>query len=266
MPADCSTKEQTTQTPILELRNVSHTYQARKDEIEAIRDINLAVFPHEFLCVLGPSGCGKSTILGLLAGFFQPAEGLALMEGEPILGPDRERGVVFQAETLYPWMNVRDNVAFGPRMQGVSREDCRTISDRYLKEMNLTAFADKKTYELSGGMKQRVALARVLANEPRVILMDEPFGSLDAVTRIQMQSLVRSIWHHEKRTILMITHEIDEELSLGTRLLVMSPGPGTIEQMHEVTFTDTALRSETGRVAISQEYVALRDEIFESIT
>ncbi len=259
-------KEKDNRIPILELRHVSHTYQARKNEIEAVRDVSIAVYPQEFLCILGPSGCGKSTLLGLLAGFFQPAEGEALMEGEPISGPDRDRGVVFQSETLYPWMNVRDNVTFGPRMLGKSREVCRAISDRYLKEMNLTAFADTKTYELSGGMKQRVALARVLANEPRVILMDEPLGSLDAVTRIQMQGLIRSIWNHEKRTIVMITHDIDEALSLGTRLLVMSPGPGTIEHAYTISFTMSALNSKTGRVAISEDYVALRDEIFQSIT
>ena len=184
-------------SPLLELRDVSHVYQLKKNETEAVRDISLSVYPEEFLCILGPSGCGKSTILNILAGFFPPAAGKALMEGQLIAGPDRERGVVFQTETLYPWMNVRDNISFGPRMHGADRQECQAISERYLKEMNLTDFADSKTYELSGGMKQRVALARVLANEPRVILMDEPFASLDAVTRIQMQNLVRYIWYHE---------------------------------------------------------------------
>ena len=151
-------------------------------------------------------------------------------------------------------------------MRGTTRQQCRQISDRYLAEMNLTAFADQKTYELSGGMKQRVALARVLANEPRVILMDEPFGSLVAVTRIQMQSLIRQIWRQEQRTIVMITHDIDEALSLGTRLMVMSTGPGTIEQTLPISFTETAFETDTGRVDITEAYVILRDEIYRSIT
>jgi taurine transport system ATP-binding protein len=252
--------------PVLELRNVSHTYAAKSGFIEALHDVSVAIHKHEFLCILGPSGCGKSTILGLLAGFFEPSDGLALIEGEKITGPDSGRGVVFQTETLYPWMNVRDNVVFGPRMRGAGKEECDAISQRYLAEMNLSAFAGKKTFELSGGMKQRVALARVLANEPRVVLMDEPFASLDAVTRIQMQTLIRGIWHNEKRTILMITHDIDEALSLGTRVLVMSSSPGTIMREFNTNFTFSALKAKNNRVEFTPEYVDLRDEIFSIIT
>lgn len=253
-------------TPILELRGVSHEYETKTGRIEALHDVDITVYEHEFLCILGPSGCGKSTILGLLAGFFEPAYGQVMMEGKEIIGPDSGRGVVFQSETLYPWMNVRDNVVFGPRMRGADKEECDVICERYLAEMNLTAFAGKKTFELSGGMKQRVALARVLANEPRVVLMDEPFASLDAVTRIQMQTLIRGIWHNEKRTILMITHDIDEALALGTRVLVMSSSPGTIEREFEIDFTFSAFGTKNNRVEFTVEYVKLRDEIFSIIT
>lgn len=255
----------TDQVPVLELKQVSHQYQTDDGSIEAVRDINLSVFEHEFVCVLGPSGCGKSTLLGLLAGFFPPADGEALIDGQPIIGPDSGRGVMFQSETLYPWMTVERNITFGPRMRGAGQTECDAISRRYLAEMNLNGYARKKTFELSGGMKQRVALARVLANEPRVILMDEPFAALDAVTRVQMQGLIRTIWHQEKRTIFMITHDIDEALSLGTRLIVMSPGPGTIEKVFTTDFTYSALDSEDQRVIIDSRYLERRDTIFRII-
>lgn len=251
--------------PVLELRHVSHQYETDDGSIEAVRDISLSVSEHEFVCVLGPSGCGKSTLLGLLAGFFPPADGEVLIDGRPVVGPDSGRGVMFQSETLYPWMTVEKNITFGPRMRGAGPAECAAISERYLAEMNLSGYARKKTFELSGGMKQRVALARVLANEPRVILMDEPFAALDAVTRIQMQALIRTIWHEEKRTIFMITHDIDEALSLGTRLLIMSPGPGTIEDVFTTAFTMSALANDDQRVTVSPEYLELRDMIFRII-
>jgi taurine transport system ATP-binding protein len=252
-------------SPVLELMAISHSYQTADGAIEAIRDINLSVDEHEFVCILGPSGCGKSTILNLLAGFFSPLAGQALIDGMPITKPDRNRGVMFQTDTLYPWMNVEDNITFGPRMRGAKSEECAAISQNYLSEVNLNTYGRKRVFELSGGMKQRVALARVLANEPRVILMDEPFAALDAVTRVQMQGLIRNIWHQEKRTIVMITHDIDEALSLGTRLVIMTRSPGTIEEIIETDFTITALNPPGQRVQITPEYIKLRDHIFQII-
>lgn len=252
-------------TPVLRLESISHIYQTADGIIDAVSNIDLDVMEQEFVCVLGPSGCGKSTLLNLLAGFFMPSSGRAMIDGVNITGPDSGRGVMFQTDTLYPWMNVEKNITFGPRMRGADQKECDQISSHYLQEVNLSEYARKNVFELSGGMKQRVALARVLANEPRVILMDEPFAALDAVTRIQMQGLIRKIWHQEKRTIFMITHDIDEALSLGTRLIVMTPGPGSIEEIINTDFTWTALDDPDQRVRITPEYVELRDHIFRII-
>ncbi|KKH69380.1 ABC transporter ATP-binding protein, partial [Methanosarcina mazei] len=166
-----------------------------------------------------PSGCGKSTLLKIIAGYLKPTVGLCLMHGEPITGPDWHRGVVFQSPTLYPWMNVRKNVEYGPRMRGLPPKDIKCIGSHFLEQVDLIDYSDKATFELSGGMKQRVSLARALANEPEVILMDEPFGALDALTRVNMQTLIRNIWQNNNSTIFMITHDIDEALSLGTRVI-----------------------------------------------
>lgn len=250
---------------LIEIENLSVTYTTNNEPLKAIYDIDLNIYKGDFICVLGPSGCGKSTLLKVLAGFLKQTEGSFLMKGKEIEGPDWNRGVVFQSASLYPWMNVRKNVEFGPKMKGLAKAEIARIADHYLEEVQLLKFADQATFELSGGMKQRVALARVLANEPEVMLMDEPFGALDALTRIHMQKLVRGIWQKNKNTIFMITHDVDEALSLGTRALVMSKSPGTIIKELKLDFHEKAIDARSGRVHMDEKYIKMKEEILDLI-
>lgn len=250
---------------LIEIKNLSVDYSTNKEPLKAIHDINLNIYRGDFICVLGPSGCGKSTLLKVIAGFLKQTKGTFLMKGKEVDGPDWSRGVVFQSASLYPWMNVRKNIEFGPKMKGLSKEAISKIATHYLEQVNLLKFEDQATFELSGGMKQRVALARVLANEPEVMLMDEPLGSLDALTRIHMQKLIRNIWNENHNTIFMITHDVDEALSLGTRVLVMSSSPGTIIKELDLNFIENAVDSRTGRVHINEEYLNFKEAILDLI-
>ncbi|SDY73326.1 taurine transport system ATP-binding protein [Proteiniborus ethanoligenes] len=251
---------------IIDVQNVSLTYETNTKPITALEDINLQIKKGEFLCVLGPSGCGKSTLLKIIAGYIIPTTGSCLMQGEPIKGPDWHRGVVFQSPTLYPWMSVRKNIEYGPRVRSLPQDEIKRIGQHYLEQVGLIEFGDKATFELSGGMKQRVALARALANEPEVILMDEPFGALDALTRVNMQTLIRNIWKDTKSTIFMITHDIDEALSLGTKVVVMSKTPGKILKEFSLDFTYTAMTNKNGRVKVGEEYIKIKEEIVDIIS
>ena len=250
---------------LIEIKDLSVVYSTSSEPLKAIHDIDLNIYKGDFICVLGPSGCGKSTLLKVLAGFLKETQGSVLMKGKEIQGPDWNRGVVFQSASLYPWMNVRKNVEFGPRMKGLAKEEIDKIASHYLEEVHLLKFEDQATFELSGGMKQRVALARVLANEPEVMLMDEPFGALDALTRIHMQKLVRGIWQKNHNTIFMITHDVDEALSLGTRAIVMSKSPGTIIKELKLDFYEKAIDARTGRVHMDEEYIKMKEEILDLI-
>ena len=203
---------------------------------EAVQDISLTVEPGEFVCLLGPSGCGKSTLLGALAGHLQPSKGAISVDGVAVDGPHAERGLVFQHHTLFPWRRVIDNVAFGLKMQGVARAERRRRALELLAMVGLEEFAQHYPAQLSGGMKQRVEIARVLINHPRVMLMDEPFGALDAQTRLMMQQLLLQLWARIRTTIVFITHDIDEALFLADRILVMSPRPGRIIEEIAVDF------------------------------
>ena len=199
----------------------------------ALDEVSLTIEPGEFVCLLGPSGCGKSTLLGALAGHLQPTHGEARLDGQRIDGPDPQRGLVFQHHTLFPWLSVQDNVAYGLKMRGVSRTERLQQAQALLKEVCLQGFEQRYPHALSGGMQQRVEIARVLINQPRVLLMDEPFGALDALTRLKMQELLLSLWSHLKTTIVFVTHDIDEALFMADRILVMSPRPGRIiEEIH----------------------------------
>ena len=199
----------------------------------ALDEVSLTIEPGEFVCLLGPSGCGKSTLLGALAGHLQPTHGEARLDGLRIAGPDPQRGLVFQHHTLFPWLSVQDNVAYGLKMRGVSRTERLQQAQALLKEVGLQGFEQRYPHALSGGMQQRVEIARVLINQPRVLLMDEPFGALDALTRLKMQELLLSLWGHLKTTIVFVTHDIDEALFMADRILVMSPRPGRIiEEIH----------------------------------
>ena len=215
--------------PILEMRNVSKVYAQNGRSIEALNGANLRVKKGEFICLIGASGCGKSTLLRLAAGFEAATAGDNLMWGVPDTGPGPSRGKVFQDYGLFPWLNVRDNIGFGPRSRGRPRSEIRDNVDRFLDLVGLRQFADVYPHQLSGGMKQRVAIARVLANDAEIVLMDEPFGALDAMTRERLQDELVEIWSRTGLTVLFVTHAIDEAIFLADRVVVMSPGPGRIE-------------------------------------
>jgi len=199
-----------------------------KQRFETLQDVSVSARPGEFICVLGPSGCGKSTLLGANAGHLLPSGGSIRIDGQPVQGPHPDRGLVFQQHTLFPWQKVLDNVAFGLKMKGIARTERRTRARELLKLVGLEGFENSYPSQLSGGMQQRVEIARVLINHPRVMLMDEPFGALDAQTRLKMQELLLDVWARIKTTIVFITHDIDEALFLADRILIMSPRPGRI--------------------------------------
>lgn len=247
---------------VVALEQVSLRYQAEAGGGAGVLEgIDLKLHEGEFVCLLGPSGCGKSTLLKLIAGFIPPTEGFVHMDGEPVKGPDWQRGVVFQQPPLYPWLTARENVRFGLKMRRVPQEESLRLADEYLAKVGLSEYAGSKPYELSGGMKQRVAIARALVNRPRVLLMDEPFGALDALTREDMQLLIRSIWRETRCTILFITHDVDEALFLGTRVLVMSSRPGRIIRELAPGFAGGPVEGSASRTRYSQEFLELREEV-----
>jgi len=194
----------------------------------AIEETSIRIEPGEFVCILGPSGCGKSTLLNAVAGYVRPQRGEVRVDGEPVKGPGPDRGMVFQQYSLFPWKTVKENVAFGPKVAGKPWRTAASIADTFLTMVGLTRFADRYPAELSGGMQQRVGIARALANYPRVLLMDEPFGALDAQTRQMMQESLLNIWSQFGTTVLFVTHDIDEAIFLSDRVLVMSAAPGRI--------------------------------------
>ncbi len=215
----------------LKIENVSMRFDLPDGgAVQALKDISIDLQPGELLSVLGPSGCGKTTLLNIVAGFLAPTAGQITLNGKRVHGPGPERGMVFQQGALFEWMNVRENVGFGPRMKGMAAKPKAEIVNHLLDVVGLRDFKDKAVYELSGGMQQRVALARCLANEPDVILMDEPLGALDALTREKMQGLVLKLWKETGKTIVLITHSVEEALLLGERLIVMAPRPGRIHK------------------------------------
>jgi len=217
-------------TPILEMKNVGKTYSQNGRAIEALRGANLRVKKGEFICLIGASGCGKSTLLRMAAGFEAATQGDNLMWGVPITAPGPSRGMVFQDYGLFPWLNVRDNIGFGPKSRGRTRGEIRDTVAHFIDLVGLQNFADVFPHQLSGGMKQRVAIARVLANDAEIVLMDEPFGALDAMTRERLQDELVEIWSRTGLTVLFVTHSIEEAIFLADRVVVMSPGPGRIER------------------------------------
>jgi len=221
----------------LVVEGVSKRFGAGPDIVQALQPIDLAVGAGEFVTIVGPSGCGKSTLLNIVAGFETPTAGRATLDGRLITGPGSERGVVFQQGALFTWMSVLDNVAFGPRALGKSVAESRAIAARYIELVGLTGFARRYPYELSGGMQQRVGIARALANEPEVLLMDEPFAALDQQTRELLQEEIRTIWRRTGKTILWITHSIEEALFLATHVVVMTARPGRIKAAFACSFS-----------------------------
>ncbi len=214
--------------PKLEVRGLSKSFMAQGKSLLVLKDIHLQLYPREFVCLVGASGCGKSTLLNIIAGLIRPSVGSVLVDGEVVLGPGADRGMVFQGYTLYPWLTVAQNIAFGFKLRKLSKAQQRDIVSHYLGVVGLTSFAQAYPKQLSGGMKQRVAIARALANAPEVLLMDEPFGALDAQTKEQMQQFLLNLWEETHTTVLMITHDVEEAIFLSQRLYVMSSRPGRL--------------------------------------
>ncbi len=212
-------------------RNVSMVFETRSGSVQALDDVSVEIPDAHFACLVGASGCGKSTLLNIMAGLVQPTLGEVLLDGEGIEGPGADRGMVFQTYTLYPWLRVRENIEFGPSLKRMPKAERRKVAGDLLREMGLQDFAGAYPKELSGGMKQRVAIARALANDPKVLLMDEPFGALDALTRSSAQRFLTDLWEHHRRTIVFVTHDIDEAVFLGDTVFVMSPRPGRIREI-----------------------------------
>ena len=219
---------------ILEVRDLCKSFSTAQGEMQALRNVNFKVHRREFVCVIGPSGCGKSTLIRMLAGLESHSSGAVLLDDKPIQGPGRDRGMVFQGYSLFPWLTVKGNVMFGPQMSGHSHSSAESQARTWLDLVGLTKFADAYPHQLSGGMRQRVAIARALVNQPRILLMDEPFGALDAQTRAKMQSHLLDIWRNIDLTILFITHDLDEAIYLADRILVLKAHPGEVQALIEV--------------------------------
>jgi len=219
---------------VLDVQGLTKTFPAEGGETLAINQLSFKAHRRELLCVIGPSGCGKSTLGRILAGLDEPTSGKVLLDGKEIKGPGRDRGMVFQGYTLFPWRTVIANVAFGLEMTGMSRSTAEDEARPWVEMVGLSKFANAYPYQLSGGMKQRVAIARALANRPRILIMDEPFGALDAQTRAQMQSYLLQIWREVDVTIVFVTHDLDEAVYLADRVLVLGAHPGRLLEFVEV--------------------------------
>ncbi|RNI13712.1 ABC transporter ATP-binding protein [Methanohalophilus sp. RSK] len=230
----------------LVIENVGQSFEKDRGEAtDALRDVNFEVKDGEFVCIIGPSGCGKTTLLRIVAGLDRADSGRILLDGETINSPDPRRGMVFQEYSLFPWRTVMDNVTFGLDMSGMDRKESRKIAEEYLRLVGLEQFRDSYPYELSGGMRQRIAIVRALANDPAVLLMDEPFGSLDAQTRNKLQQELLQIWESKKITILFVTHSVDEAVYLSDRIAVMTSRPGRIKEMVDVDLSRPRDRTST---------------------
>ncbi|PZD74700.1 Aliphatic sulfonates import ATP-binding protein SsuB [Acaryochloris thomasi RCC1774] len=250
-------------TPIakLQVQGITKSFRRSRKPLTVLDDVNLHLSKSEFVCIAGASGCGKSTLLNIIAGLLPPCEGQVLVDGEPVPGPGADRGMVFQSYTLYPWLTVANNVAFGLKLRRLPKAQMRERVGYFLNIVGLSAFASAYPKELSGGMKQRVAIARALINGPEVLLMDEPFGALDAQTKEKMQQFMLELWEKTRTSILMITHDLEEAIYLAQRVYVMSAHPGRIQQEIKI---DLPPERELD-LKLSPKFIQTKRELIESL-
>jgi taurine transport system ATP-binding protein len=246
----------------VEFSRLTIEYPSKDGPVHALESIDLAFGAGDFVCIVGPSGCGKTTLMQTLAGFLKPTSGSVMLNGMPITGPGPDRGVVFQQPALFPWMTVMHNAEFGPMVRGKGTGERREAVEHYLRLVGLWDFRNRYPYQLSGGMQQRLAIVRALVNDPKVLLMDEPFGALDALTREKMQEELHAVWRRTNMTVVFITHSVEEAVYLGTEVVVMSPRPGRILERLTVGFSrETADRDNIRAIKASPEFVATREQI-----
>ncbi|MFT5127634.1 MAG: NitT/TauT family transport system ATP-binding protein [Rhodothermales bacterium] len=246
---------------VLSVEHLGRIFEGNDGPVEALKDVNFKVHRREFICIIGQSGCGKSTLIRILAGLGYPTSGVVTLDGEPIDGPSPDRGMVFQQYTLFPWLTVKENVMFGMKMRGASTAIAEPMARQWIDLVGLGKFSDAYPHELSGGMRQRVAIVRALANRPRILLMDEPFGALDAQTRSQMQEHLLQIWKNVDVTILFITHDLDEAVYLSDRVLVLSAHPGQVAEIVEVPLA----RPRTPELSLDPYFIATKRRLEELV-
>lgn len=227
----------------------------------AVSHVDLQIADQEFVCILGPSGCGKSTVLNVVAGFLEPTAGFMLVDGQAVNRPGPERGVVFQDANIFPWLTVEQNIGFGPRLRQGSSNEVKERTAEFVERVGLTGFEQHLPLELSGGMRQRVGLARTLINDPSVLLMDEPFGALDAQTRILMQELLLDLWERDRKTVIFVTHDIDEALLLGDRVVVMSASPGRVKEVVRVDLP----RPRSFDITSDEKFLGMRRHLMDEL-
>lgn len=245
----------------LQVKSLGKVFDSSQGKVTALKNINFETYKREFVCVIGPSGCGKSTLIRILAGLESPSSGEVLLDGQAVNGPGPDRGMVFQGYTLFPWLTVKKNVMFGLEMSGQGRTSCEQDALQWIDLVGLTKFANSYPHQLSGGMKQRVAIARALANQPQILLMDEPFGALDAQTRAKMQGYLHEIWKNIDITILFITHDLDEAIYLADRILVLKAHPGEVQEVIEVSVPQPRSPDQL----LSPEFLATKKRLEELI-